>query len=126
MTALEATATVLLFAHILGLAAVVGPYLLQARVRSGLDLRTMLVGAVVQLLSGFALVGLSQASDGADAARVATRLLLSLIVIGAVFIAQDRQRRTQGSRTIDPVARGALHVGGIAAIAGAVTTALWV
>ena len=126
MTALEVAGIVLTVAHILGLAAVLGPFLLQARMAAGFDLRTVLVGSIVQLVAGFGLVGLSQASDGADAARVATRLLLSLIVIGAVFIAQDRQRRTQGSRTIDPVARGALHVGGIAAIAGAVTTALWV
>ena len=81
MTALEVAGIVLTVAHILGLAAVLGPFLLQARMAAGFDLRTVLVGSIVQLVAGFGLVGLSQASEGVDSARVVVRVLLTLLIV---------------------------------------------
>ena len=125
MTALEVAGIVLTVTHILGLAAVVGPFLLQSRLPAGFDLRTMLVGSIVQLIAGFGLVGMSQASEGLDSLRVVVRILLTLLVVCAVFIAQDRQRRVQASRVPDRTARIALFVGGASAIASLVLTVLW-
>lgn len=125
MTALEVAGIVLTVAHILGLAAVLGPFLLQARLTAGFDLRTVLVGSIVQLVTGFGLVGLSQAAEGFDSARVVARMLLSLIIVCAAFIAQDRQRRVQASRVPDATARIALAVAGVCSLANLVLTVLW-
>jgi hypothetical protein len=125
MTALESVGVVLTVAHILGLAAVVAPFLLQSRLRAGFDLRTVLVGSIVQLVAGFGLVGLSQVSEGLDSLRVVIRVLLTLLVVCAAFIAQDRQRRVQASRIPDTTARIALYVAGAAAIGSLVLTVLW-
>ena len=125
MTALEVAGIVLTVAHILGLAAVLGPFLLQARTAAGFDLRTVLVGSIVQLVAGFGLVGLSQASEGFDSARVVARMLLSLLIVCAAFIAQDRQRRVQASRVPDATARIALSVAGVCSLANLVLTVLW-
>ncbi|MGV8885577.1 MAG: hypothetical protein ACOH1T_08335 [Microbacteriaceae bacterium] len=125
MTVLDAVGLVLIFSHVLGLAAVIGPYLMQLRAHARFDLRTMLVGSFVQLASGLAIVAFSQASEGVDSLRVVTRLVMSVFVIGAVFIAQDRQRRDYSLRTPDRITRLALHCAGASAIAIIVLMVLW-
>lgn len=51
MPPLEIARLALLIAHFVGLAALIGPFLLQVRSRQALRLRLMLTGAIVQVIT---------------------------------------------------------------------------
>ena len=94
MTALDIIRLLLLAIHILGLAAIVGAFFVQMRKRSDFVLAPMLVGAIVQLVTGLALVGVRQASDlGVDNVKIAVKLGIAVVVLVATIVAVLRQRR---------------------------------
>lgn len=125
MTRIDAVVGSLIVIHLLGLAAVIGPYIVQARARSSIDFRTILAGSVTQLASGLVLVGLSPIVSDLGGAFVASRLVLSIVVVCAVFIAHDRQVRAHRRNAVDPIVPFALLAGGIGALANLAVTVLW-
>ena len=56
MEPLELTRLVLLVTHFVGLAAIIGAYILQMPWRTGFDFSPVLVGSIVQLVTGIAAI----------------------------------------------------------------------
>jgi hypothetical protein len=73
----------LLFAHILGLAAIIGPALDQLRADTKRITTAMVWGARAQIITGLALVGTAYATDNdPDNAKIAVKLVLALAIVG--------------------------------------------
>lgn len=110
--------SLLVFAHILGAAALVGGWL--ATFKTPTVTLWQWIGALVQLVSGLALVGIFEA-QGSDLnhVKIAVKLLLAIGVAVAAFI--GRRKAVRG----ETVPTGLAHaVGGLALINVAVAT-LW-
>ncbi len=91
---MEFVRLVLLFLHLLGMAVLVGSFLLQRRTAPRGPLSVgWLHGALLQLVTGLALVGVNEAQD-ADLihAKVGVKLLVLVAILGLVLFA-----RRQGS-----------------------------
>lgn len=110
--------------HMLGLAAVVGGYLVAAtRSAEGLVPNpVMLWGARLQLLTGLILTGLaSGALDDMDVnhTKIAVKLVVALAVLALTEIAAARSRKGQ------LVAPGMVHGAGVLAIINVLVASLW-
>ncbi|HZJ39775.1 MAG TPA: hypothetical protein VFD20_02340 [Demequina sp.] len=94
---MEALQTVLLIAHLVGMAAIVGGGLEQWPARKRHISAVMVWGARAQLVTGLILVGLMQAiePDEANNAKFAVKLLVALAVAG---LAEVGFRRAKAER----------------------------
>ena len=61
METLDLVRSLLLITHILGLSLILGSFFLQMRRKKSFEFGTMLIGAITQLVTGLALVGVLQA-----------------------------------------------------------------
>jgi high-affinity Fe2+/Pb2+ permease len=94
MDALEITRLILLALHILGLAAIIGAFLVQLRKKSDYNLSPMLAGAITQLVTGVALVAVRESADlGVNSTKIAVKLIIAIVVLAAVIVAMVQQRR---------------------------------
>jgi len=89
---MEFVRLVLVFLHLLGMALLLGGFLLllkegtRARVDAG-----WLHGALLQLVTGLALVGVNEAEDrDLDHVKVAVKLLVMLVILGLVVFGRRR------------------------------------
>jgi hypothetical protein len=93
---------VLVVLHLLGAAAIIGPWL--AAPRAGRIRTSMVWGARAQVVTGILLVGLHEmSSDPADElirAKIGVKLVIALAVAACAEIANGRQRRALA--TADP------------------------
>jgi uncharacterized protein involved in response to NO len=89
--------SILVAAHLLGMAVIVGTFLIQMRKKTDFAVLPVLIAAIVQLVTGLALVGLAEASDfDLNYAKIGTKLAIAVIVlVGAIgaFVAQRRGKR---------------------------------
>ena len=113
---------VLVVLHLLGAAAIIGPWL--AAPRSGRIRMAMVWGARAQLVTGILLVGLHEmSSDPADElirAKIGVKLVIAVACVACAEIANGRQRRALA--TADP---GDAEVGGtVGGTAGGTATAV--
>ena len=89
---------ILLATHVFGLAIIVGPFILQMRKKEGFATGLVLTGAIIQLVTGVAMVGIGEAVLDRDynSIKIAVKLGLAVIVlIGAIggYLAQKKGRR---------------------------------
>ena len=84
----------LLFLHLLGMAVLLGSFLLQRRIAPQGPLHAgWLHGSLLQLLTGLALVGVNEAQDNdLDHVKVTVKLLVVVVILGAVLIFRRRER----------------------------------
>jgi uncharacterized membrane protein YraQ (UPF0718 family) len=84
--------------HLLGMAVVVGGYL--TVVRSPRVLPGMLHGALLQLVSGLALVGLREGGavhdDPLNHTKIGVKLVIALVVAGAALVGRRRHLERDG------------------------------
>ena len=126
MSPLEITRLVLLVTHLIGLAAIIGPFILQLRRKSGFELAPMLVGSIVQLVTGVALIAVRKVGDlPVIDEKMVVKLVLALVVLGAVVVGLVRQRRLRAAGSDDATVRPWLWVAGVAAIANVVVAVFW-
>jgi len=86
--------SIVLALHFIGLAAIVGSFLVQMRRKKDFELHTMLGGAITQVLSGIALVGIAEATDhDLIYAKIAVKLILALVVLGTAIAAVVVQKK---------------------------------
>ncbi|MEP7332564.1 MAG: hypothetical protein ABI692_10780 [Terracoccus sp.] len=110
----------LVAAHLLGMAAVVGGWI---AVRSGRTVTAPVVwGARAQLATGLALVGLASADSTDDHvvnhAKIAVKLVIALAVVATAEIGAARARRGQDTGLL-------LDLAGGGAVANTLVAALW-
>lgn len=111
--------SVLLTGHFLGLAAIIGSFFLQIRRKSEFVLMPTLVGAITQVVTGLALVGVAEAtSEELIYAKIAVKTVIAVIVLAAAIAAVVVQRR--GGR-VQPF----FHAAGGLAIANVVVAVFW-
>ncbi len=114
---MDAVRIILVVSHFIGLAAIIGPFLFQVRTKTGFDLRVMLGGAIVQLVTGLALVGMAEAADrDVDHGKVAIKLVVAVLVLAVLLLAWFRQRRLLGSGSSDRGILPFFHSAGALAI----------
>jgi hypothetical protein len=109
--------------HMLGLAALVGGYLVAVTRRAeGLLPNTVLVwGARVQLLTGLILVGLAEGALDYDVnqTKIGVKLVVAIAVAALAEIAAAKARKGQ------PVPGGMVHGAGVLAVVNVLVASLW-
>lgn len=119
MEPLEIVRLVLLAAHILGLAAVVGAFFVQMRANDGFATGVVLAGAITAVVTGLALVGVREAADlGVDNVKIAVKLGVAVVVLAAAIVAHAQRRR--GGKV-----KPAFHAAGGLAVVNVLVAVLW-
>jgi hypothetical protein len=91
--------------HFVGLAAIVGPFLLQLRWKSGHAFPLILGGAITQLVTGLVLIGVATASDVEfDQVKYGVKLILTVLMSAAALVGFLKQRQDSdgGGRELLP------------------------
>lgn len=109
---------ILVFLHILGAAAIFGGWL--ANFKTPTVTRWQLIGAITQVVTGLALVGIKEATHAeVDHVKIAVKVVIALVILVAAIIGYRKAAKGL------PVSKGLAHaVGGMAFIDIAVAT-LW-
>lgn len=80
---MDALRYILLILHLIGMAAILGPFLGQLTAKTKAITMTMVWGARGQLVTGIALVGLASANDNdVDHVKIAVKLLVAIAIVG--------------------------------------------
>lgn len=91
---MEILHSILVAAHLLGMAVIVGTFLVQMRKQADFAVVPVLIGAIVQLVSGLGLVGLAEAADfDVNYAKIATKLIIAVLVLVAAILAFVMKRK---------------------------------
>jgi hypothetical protein len=124
---LEPIVLVLLVFHFLGLSLIIGSFALQLRRKQGFEFGTMLIGAITQLVTGLALVGVLQmGGEDVNNAKIAVKLIFAVIVLIAVLVARMRQRKALVAGTSEKkAALPFLHLAGMGALINVLVAVLW-
>ena len=127
---MELARDITLIFHFIGLAMVVGPFLIQMRAHSGYAFSWILAGGIVQLVTGIALTGLAEmrlADNDAlalDHTKIAVKLVLSLIIFIVALIGYLRKKKMSSGdneRKLLPF----VHTAGALALANTFIAVLW-
>lgn len=93
MTTLQ---NVLLFAHLLGMAAIIGGYAAVAKAPRAVP--AMVWGARAQLLIGLAMVGVAESQKWQiNHAWVAVKLVIAFIVVGLLEVASSKEKKHESA-----------------------------
>lgn len=101
MEFLDILRSFMLVAHFVGLAAIIGPFILQLRWKGQYAFPVVFGGAITQLVTGLVLVGLAemraaQLDFEVDHVKVAVKLVIGVLVFVAALIGYLKQRKTEG------------------------------
>ncbi|SDY57514.1 hypothetical protein [Herbiconiux ginsengi] len=126
MSFIEVLRYALIFIHIIGLAAVIGSYILQMPWKRGFDFRPLLIGSIVALVSGLALVAVREVGDlGVDTWKIITKLIIAVLVLtlSAVGLGMSRtfRRIERDDAPLKPLMLGS----GIAAMVNVAIALFW-
>ncbi|RQP12931.1 MAG: hypothetical protein EAS51_01100 [Microbacteriaceae bacterium] len=111
---------ILLATHVFGLAIIVGPFILQMRKKEGFATGLILTGAIIQLVTGLAMVGIGEAvlDDDYNSIKIAVKLGIALIVLVGAIGARVAEKKGK------PVTPWFHTAGGMAAI-NILIAAIW-
>jgi hypothetical protein len=116
---MEILHSILFALHLLGLAAIIGSFFVQMRRKSDFVLVPLLAGAITQLVTGLALVGLAEAADyDVNYAKIGVKLAIAVVVLVAAILAVVTQRK--GGR-VQPF----FHAAGGLAIVNLLVAVFW-
>jgi hypothetical protein len=88
---------VLLFLHLLGMAALLAGFLTQMSVTARRIVTAMLHGAITQVVTGLALVGVREAlDDPADNTKMAVKLVVTVVVLALILLNRAKARIPDG------------------------------
>lgn len=118
---------ILLIAHFVGLALILGGFAMQLGKASGFRFGIVLAGAITQFLSGVGLVGAIEMSGGdVDHMKIGVKLAVTVIALVAAIIGLLRQRKVDSGAIDRPkAALPFLHVAGAAALANVIIAVAW-
>jgi len=126
METLDLVRSLLLITHILGLSLILGSFFLQLRRKKSFEFGTMLIGAITQLVTGLALVGVLQMGDGdVNNAKIGVKTVFAIIVLIAVLAARARQKKALETGGNEKAALPLLHLAGMGALVNVVIAVLW-
>ena len=112
--------------HIIGLSMIIGPFLFQVSRKAGFDTKLMQVGALTQLVTGLALVGVREAGDlPVDHVKIGVKLVVSVLVLVTVLLAARKQKAADAGRAAPKAPLPFFHSAGALAIANVLVAVLW-
>lgn len=119
--------SILLVLHFLGLAAVIGAFLVQVRRKGGFQTGWMVIGLIVQLVTGLAMMGITDATSdgGADHAKLGVKLVVAAVALVLAFVARARQKRADAGQAKQKAALPFFHSAGALAIVNVLVAVLW-
>ncbi|GAA1743195.1 hypothetical protein [Microcella frigidaquae] len=91
--------SVILVGHFIGLAAIVGPFLMQARWKGQYAFPVVLGGAITQLVTGILLTGLAEMGEDEgplNYAKIGVKLTIATVIFVAALLGFLKQRKAQG------------------------------
>lgn len=123
MSLLEIARLVLLVAHFIGLAALIGPYLMQIRSRQRIRLRLMLTGAILQVVTGNGLIAANMLQGlGVIEVKMIVKFVVAVAALGALAAGVTVQRRrTERSAWVRPF----FHAAGGLAVVNVIVAVVW-
>lgn len=126
MSALEILRLVLLVVHIVGTSAIVGAFILQMPWRKSFDFSPILVGSIVQIVSGCALIAVRK-FDGLEVveSKMIVKLAIAVVILAIVIVAMVRQRALRNRESSDAGLRGLLYAIGVLAIGDVIVALAW-
>ncbi|MFX1759166.1 Uncharacterised protein [Rhodococcus gordoniae] len=97
---------IFLILHFIGLAGIIGSWL--AVIKDPRVVAGMLHGAILQVVSGLALVGLNEANDAdLDHMKIGIKLLVALAILVVAIVGMKKEKQNPGSTaTLAHVAGG--------------------
>ncbi|MEE2059529.1 hypothetical protein [Rhodococcus artemisiae] len=100
---------ILLILHFIGLAGIIGSWL--AVIKEPRVVAGMLHGAILQVVTGLALVGLRE-MDGADVnhMKIGIKLVIALIILAVAIFGLKKEKQTPGSTAALAHAAGGLGI----------------
>lgn len=100
---------ILLILHFIGLAGIIGSWL--AVIKEPRVVAGMLHGAILQVVTGLALVGLRE-MDGADVnhMKIGIKLVIALIILAVAIVGLKKEKQTPGSTATLAHAAGGLGI----------------
>lgn len=114
----------LVYAHVLGLAALIGGYFAVAARRSGaafVPSAVMVWGVRAQLITGLAMVGLAEAVLDYELNQVKIGVKLLLALVAAYLVEKGAAKARRG----ESAAPGMVHAAGAVAMLNAAVAVLW-
>ncbi len=103
---MDVVQNLIVLAHLLGMAAIVGSAVFVAR---GVATPALLWGARAQLVTGILLVGLAESEDDPlNRTKIGVKLVVAVAVVACAEIAAAKERKGEGSRPQLVNAAGAL------------------
>ena len=119
---MEFVYSTLVVAHFIGLAAIVGPFLVQMRKNGDFAIAAMFGGAITQLVTGVVMTGLAEMGDyDIDYAKITTKLVITIVVFVAALLGWLRARTGTNDRSIKPF----FHAAGGLALVNVVLAVFW-
>lgn len=119
---MEIILSLFVVAHFIGLAAIVGPFLLQMRKNGDFAITAVLAGAITQLVTGVALTGLAEPLGyDLDYPKIITKLVIAIIVFVAAFLGWRKARAGSNDRSIKPF----FHAAGGLAVVNIILAVFW-
>jgi hypothetical protein len=98
LLAMDLVRHLLLFLHFIGLASLLGGFLVQLSASQRRIVPAMVHGALTQLVTGLLLVGVDESLDvKVDHAKIAVKLVVLLVILGLVWV---NRRRPTVSETV--------------------------
>lgn len=126
MSFLEIMRIVLLVVHIVGTSAIVGAFVLQMPWRKGFEFSPMLVGSIVQIVSGCGLIAVRRFDDlPVPELKMIVKMGLAILILAIVIVALVRQRRLVNEERSDAPLRPLIYAVGAAGIAAVVVALAW-
>ena len=123
---LEPIRLALLVVHLIGLASVIAPWLLQRTQRSHPQLRIIAAGGLVQFATAVGLVIVRRASeDDITDGMVAIKLVVSGLIAAWTVVAYILQRAAVRRREVDASFRPWLDAASAAAVANGLISIVW-
>ncbi|SBN64143.1 hypothetical protein GA0004736_3101 [Curtobacterium sp. 9128] len=118
---------VLLILHFIGLAAVIGAFLVQMRRKGGFQTFWVITGLVTQLVTGLGMMGIIDATSdgGANHAKLGVKLVIAAVALVLAFVARARQKRADAGTAKAKAALPFFHSAGALAIVNVLIAVLW-
>lgn len=126
MSPLEIARIALLVIHIVGTSAIVGAFIVQMPWRKAFDFAPMLVGSIVQIVSGCGLIAVRKFAElSVPEVKMIVKMALALVILAIVIVALVRQRRLRRDEESDAALRPVVYAVGVIAIANVVVALAW-
>ncbi|MCK0093872.1 hypothetical protein HCA61_19750 [Rhodococcus sp. HNM0563] len=100
---------IFLILHFIGLAGIIGSWL--AVIKEPRVVMGMLHGAILQVVTGLALVGLNEANDAdVNHMKIGIKLVIALVILAVAIIGVKKEKQTPGSTAVLAHTAGGLGI----------------